>query len=83
VAEKCGLELAYALIVFVGAPHTACEEPLGEGDAVFGFAVPRVWELVNDICELCGCASVKDFSEDVHYLVWCGGVFLVSGFTFS
>jgi len=81
--EKCGLELAYALIVFVGAPHITCEEPLGEGDAVFGFAVPCVLEMVNDICELCVCASVKEFSEGVHCLVWCGGVFLVSGFTFS
>ena len=49
---------------------------------MFGFAVPCVWELVNDICELCVCASAKEFTEGVHYVVCCGGVFLVYGFTF-
>ena len=51
VLEECYLELAYALVIHVGAPYIACEEFVCEGCALYGLIVLGVWEVVYDFCE--------------------------------
>ena len=43
------MELAYTLVVLVGALHTMFEELSGEGYAMFGFTVPGVREVGNNV----------------------------------
>ena len=45
------MELAYALVVLVGAPYTTCEEFLCEGCALYGLTVPGVSEAIYDFGE--------------------------------
>jgi len=46
------MELAYTLVVLVGAAHATFEDLLGEGCVMFCFAVPGVREVGNNVSKL-------------------------------
>ena len=71
------------MVVLVRAPHTACEELLDEGYAMFDFAVPGFQEVVNNVSELDVCARVKERCQGVRCLVWRGVAYLVLSFSLS
>jgi hypothetical protein len=50
---------------------------------MFGFAVPGVREVVNNVSDLSACARVKEFCHGVRYTVWRGGVYLVLSISLS
>ena len=76
------MELAYALVVLVGAPNTACEEFVYEDCALLSLTVPWIWEAVYYFGEFCVRAGIEELCQGGRCKVWCSGVYICLSFTF-